>query len=102
MPFTDTADQRRCLQTLCKPCKSLRLRWPHCPASLVSRHIALLPRSRTDLGQYNRSVLRPVRARSLVNLPADHVVGEKTEIGHCPSVCVAFDSAMLCLTSLRA
>ena len=55
----------------------------------MSRHIALLLHSRTDPGQYYRSVLRPVRARSLVNLPADHVGGEETEIGHCPSVCAA-------------
>jgi hypothetical protein len=48
MLFPDTADQRRCLQTLCKTCKSLRLRWPHCPASSVSGHIALLLHSMTD------------------------------------------------------
>jgi hypothetical protein len=103
MPFLDTAEQRRCLQTLCKPCKSPRLRWRHCPASSVSGNIALLLHSTTDPGQYNRSVLCPVRARSLVNLPAVHVGIEKTEIGHCPSVCAAFvNPAMLCLTCLRA
>ncbi len=88
-------DQRRCLQTLCEPYRSLRLRWPPCRASSVSGHIALLLRSMTNPRQYNRSVLRPVRACSLVDVPTGHVVIENTEMGHYLSVCAAIDSAIL-------
>ena len=103
MAFPGTADQRRCPQPLCKTCKSLRLRWHPCQASSVNEHITLLLRSiLTDLRQYNRSVFRPVLARSMVDLPTGHVVVEKTEIGHCPSVCATFDSAVSCLTCFSA